>query len=373
MQCVTPVNLILYHYFVKMQKIPHHAAMQQLTQQIKNWSKDFGFQQVGISGIDLGQHGEHLQAWLAKGYHGDLSYMASHGEKRWRPELLVENTQSIISVRMDYLQHKPTPRTIPDYPQQGVIARYALGRDYHKTLRKRLQKFAEKISLEIDNLGYRAFVDSAPVLERAVAEQAGLGWIGKNTMLINKQAGSFFFLGELFTDLPLIADAPVSHHCGSCQACLNICPTQAIVAPYQLDARLCIAYLTIEYTGIIPEELRDKIGNRIFGCDDCQLICPWNRYAQLSKEDDFKIRHHLDQLSLLELFAWSEQTYLHKTEGSPIRRIGYEGFLRNIAIGLGNAPYSTAIVQALQEKKSIVSNLVQEHINWAINKQLLQQ
>ena len=299
--------------------------------------------------------------------------MASHGEKRWRPELLVENTQSIISVRMDYLQHKPTPRTIPDYPQQGVIARYALGRDYHKTLRKRLQKFAEKISLEIDNLGYRAFVDSAPVLERAVAEQAGLGWIGKNTMLINKQAGSFFFLGELFTDLPLIPDAPVSHHCGSCQACLNICPTQAIVAPYQLDARLCIAYLTIEYTGIIPEELRDKIGNRIFGCDDCQLICPWNRYAQLSQEDDFKVRHHLDQLSLLELFAWSEQTYLHKTEGSPIRRIGYEGFLRNIAIGLGNAPYSTTIVQALQEKKATVSNLVQEHINWAIKKQLLQQ
>jgi epoxyqueuosine reductase len=353
-----------------MQKIPHHAHMQQLTQHIKQWGKDFGFQQVGISGIDLGQHGKHLQAWLDKGYHGDLAYMASHGEKRWRPELLVENTQSIISVCLDYLQHKPTPRTVPNYPQQGVISRYALGRDYHKTLRKRLQKFADKIRTETDNLGYRAFVDSAPVLERAVAQQAGLGWIGKNTMLINKQAGSFFFLGELFTNLPLISDTPVSHHCGSCQACLSICPTQAIVAPYQIDARLCISYLTIEYQGIIPENLRPKIGNRIFGCDDCQLICPWNRYAKLSVEDDFKTRHQLDQLSLLELFSWSEQLYLDKTEGSPIRRVGYEGFMRNIAIALGNAPYSHTILNALINKKPIVSNLVQTHIDWAINKQL---
>lgn len=353
-----------------MHKIAHYDEMKALSAQIKAWGLDFGFQQVGISGIDLGQHGQHLQNWLDKGFHGDLAYMAAHGAKRWQPERLVENTQSIISVRMDYLTHKPAPRTVPHYPQQGVIARYALGRDYHKTLRKRLQKFAQKISLEVGDRGYRAFVDSAPVLERAIAEQAGLGWIGKNTMLINKQAGSFFFLGELFTNLPLIADEPTSHHCGSCQACLTICPTQAIVAPYQLDARLCIAYLTIEYTGSIPEHLRSLIGNRIFGCDDCQLICPWNRYAQLSAEDDFKARHQLDQMSLLELFSWSENTYLAKTEGSPIRRIGYDGFMRNVAIGLGNAPYDSNIIAALEAKKEMVSNLVQEHIDWAINAQI---
>ncbi|MCB1659332.1 MAG: tRNA epoxyqueuosine(34) reductase QueG [Pseudomonadales bacterium] len=352
-----------------MQKIPHYDEMTQLTANIKAWGQAFGFGQIGISGIDLQQHGQHLQHWLHKGFHGDLHYMAAHGEKRWRPELLVENTQSIISVRMDYLHHKPAPRSVPHYPQQGVIARYAQGRDYHKTLRKRLQQFAEKIKSEVNELGYRAFVDSAPVLERAVAEQAGLGWIGKNTMLINKQAGSFFFLGELFTNLPLIADTPTSHHCGSCSACLTICPTQAIVAPYQLDARLCISYLTIEYAGSIPVELRPLIGNRIFGCDDCQLICPWNRYAKLSAEDDFKARHGLDNLSLLALFAWDEATYLHKTEGSPIRRIGYEGFMRNIAIGLGNAPFDEQIVQTKKKKKQNMSILVQEHIDWAINRQ----
>ena len=352
-----------------MQKIPHYDDMSQLSANIKTWGLEFGFGQVGISGVDLGQHGQHLQNWLNKGFHGDLNYMAVHGAKRWQPELLEPNTKAIISVRMDYLTHKPAPRTVPHYPQQGVIARYALGRDYHKTLRKRLQKFAQKISQEVGHMGYRAFVDSAPVLERAIAEQAGLGWIGKNTMLINKQAGSFFFLGELFTDLPLIADQAVSHHCGSCHACLTICPTQAIVAPYELDARLCISYLTIENKGIIPPHLRSLIGNRVFGCDDCQLICPWNRYAKLSAEDDFKARHGLDSLSLLELFAWSEQTYLDKTEGSPIRRVGFDGFLRNIAIGLGNAPYDPNIIVALESKKEKVSNLVQEHIDWAINEQ----
>ena len=352
-----------------MQKIPHYDEMKHLTANIKAWGQTFGFQQIGISGIDLQQHGQYLQNWLNKGFHGDLHYMAAHGEKRWRPELLVENTQSIISVRMDYLNHKPAPRSVPHYPQQGVIARYAQGRDYHKTLRKRLQQFAEKIKFEVNDIGYRAFVDSAPILERAIAEQAGLGWIGKNTMLINKQAGSFFFLGELFTNLPLIPDQPVNHHCGSCTACIDICPTQAIVAPYQLDARLCISYLTIEYNGSIPIELRPLIGNRIFGCDDCQLICPWNRYAKLSAEDDFKARHGLDNLSLLALFAWDEATYLHKTEGSPIRRIGYEGFMRNIAIGLGNAPFDKQIVQALHHKKQNMSILVQEHIDWAINRQ----
>lgn len=354
-----------------MQKIPlQQQDMVQLTAQIKQWGLELGFGQVGISGIDLGEHPQHLQNWLDKGFHGDLSYMAAHGVKRGRPDLLEVYAQRVISVRMDYLVDKPKPRAIPEHPNQGVIARYALGRDYHKTLRKRLQKFGEKIINEVGDMNYRPFVDSAPILERAVAEQAGLGWIGKNTMLINKHAGSFFFLGELFTDLPLIIDQPTSAHCGSCQACIDICPTQAIVAPYQLDARLCIAYLTIEFTGSIPEHLRAQIGNRIFGCDDCQLICPWNRYAQLSHEDDFKARHSLDNTSLLALFSWTETNYLAKTEGSPIRRIGYEGFLRNIAIGLGNAPYSPEIITALKERLSNVTILVQEHILWAINQQL---
>lgn len=353
-----------------MQKIPlQHPDMTQLTAKIKQWGLELGFQQVGISGVDLGEHPQNLQNWLDKGFHGDLGYMAAHGAKRGKPDLLEAYAQRVISVRMDYLVEKPKPRSIPDHPQQGIIARYALGRDYHKTLRKRLQKFGEKIISEVGDMNYRPFVDSAPILERAVAEQAGLGWIGKNTMLMNRQAGSFFFLGELLTDLPLIIDTPISAHCGSCQACIDICPTQAIVAPYQLDARLCIAYLTIEYTGSIPEHLRAKIGNRIFGCDDCQLICPWNRYAQLSHEDDFKARHGLDNASLLDLFSWTEKTYLAKTEGSPIRRIGYEGFLRNVAIGLGNAPYSPIVVHALQTKLNDVTILVQEHILWALKQQ----
>ena len=343
-----------------MQKIPlQQQDMAQLTTQIKQWGLELGFQQVGISGVDLGEHPQHLQNWLDKGFHGDLNYMAAHGAKRGRPDLLEAYAQRVISVRMDYLVDKPKARSIPENPHQGVIARYALGRDYHKTLRKRLQKFGEKIISKVGDMSYRPFVDSAPILERAVAEQAGLGWIGKNTMLINRQAGSFFFLGELFTDLPLIIDTPTSAHCGSCQACIDICPTQAIVAPYQLDARLCIAYLTIEFTGSIPEHLRSKIGNRIFGCDD----------AQLSHEDDFKARHGLDNISLLELFSWTEKTYLDKTEGSPIRRIGYEGFLRNVAIGLGNAPYSENIVAALQAKLHSSTDLVQEHIFWALNQQ----
>ncbi|PTQ89498.1 tRNA epoxyqueuosine(34) reductase QueG [Agitococcus lubricus] len=352
-----------------MQKIPLLHDMQSLTQEIKRWGHELGFQQVGISGVDLGQHGQHLQNWLAKGYHADLDYMASHGAKRWQPDLLEPYTQRIISVRMDYLVDKPAPRTISSHPQQGVIARYALGRDYHKVLRKRLQKLAERIETHIQDLEYRAFVDSAPVLERAIAEQAGLGWIGKNTMLINRQAGSFFFLGELFTNLPLIIDQPSSAHCGSCSACLDICPTQAIVAPYQLDARLCIAYLTIEYTGVIPEHLRSLIGNRVFGCDDCQLICPWNRYANLSQEVDFQVRHQLDRVSLLTLWSWTEAEFLQRTEGSPLRRIGYQAFMRNIAIGLGNAPPSKTIIEALQQKQPMVTEMVQEHIIWAIKQQ----
>lgn len=352
-----------------MQKIPDDNTMSALTADIKHWGRELGFQQVGISGIDLGQHGQRLQDWLARGFHGELDYMASHGAKRWRPELLEPGTQRIISVRMDYLSAKPAPRTIPHYPQQGVIARYALGRDYHKVMRKRLQKLAEKIMQASGDMGYRAFVDSAPVLERAIAEQAGLGWIGKNTMLINRQAGSFFFLGELFTTLPLIIDQPTSRHCGSCQACLDICPTNAIVAPYQLDARRCISYLTIEYQGSIPLELRPLIGNRIFGCDDCQLICPWNRYAQLSAESDFQPRHRLEQSSLLDLFNWDEATFLARTEGSPIRRVGYYGFLRNVAVGLGNAPHSPDIIRALQARLEHVPVLVQEHIIWALAQQ----
>ncbi len=349
------------------ERIPAADPMTALALRIKSWGRELGFQQVGISDVDLGEHPRHLARWLAKGYHGDLEYMAAHGEKRGRPDLLQPGTRRVISVRMDYLAEKPEPRRIPYEPNTGVISRYARGRDYHKTMRKRLQQLAERISAEIGEHGYRAFVDSAPVLERAVAEQAGLGWIGKNTMLIHRDAGSFFFLGELFTDLPLPVDAPVSAHCGSCSACLDICPTRAIVAPYELDARRCISYLTIENRGPIPEEFRPLIGNRVFGCDDCQLICPWNRYARLSGEKDFQPRHGLERLTLAELFAWTEAEFLHKTEGSPIRRTGYAGFLRNVAVGLGNAPGSPEVLAALRSRRDDLSDLVREHVNWALD------
>ena len=342
-----------------------------LAAQIKQWGQELGFQQVGITDTDLSQAETHLDNWLANDFHGTMDYMQRHGHKRSRPALLQPGTRRVISVRMDYLPESGNEMNkVLDKPLAAYISRYALGRDYHKLMRNRLQKLADLIHAEIGDFGYRAFVDSAPVLEKALAEKAGLGWIGKHSNLINRKAGSWFFLGEIYTDLPLPIDDPATAHCGVCHACLDICPTQAIVAPYQVDARRCVSYLTIELHGPIPEPLRPLIGNRIYGCDDCQLICPWNRFAKLTDEKDFNPRHRLNRQELLEVFAWTEQEFLTKTEGSAIRRIGYERWLRNIAVALGNAPKSETIIQALKIKLSHVSELVQEHITWALKQQL---
>jgi epoxyqueuosine reductase len=340
---------------------------QQLSLEIKQWGLELGFQQVGISDTDLSDAEQHLHSWLEKDYHGEMQYMSAHGLKRSRPALLQENTRSVISVRMDYLyQAASDSQPILDNPSAAFISRYALGRDYHKVLRNRLQKLAEKISAQMGEFGYRAFVDSAPVLEKAIAEKAGLGWIGKHSNLINRQAGSWFFLGEIYTDLPLVADKAASNHCGQCQACLSVCPTQAIVAPYQVDARRCVSYLTIELHSSIPETLRPLIGNRIYGCDDCQLICPWNRFAKLSAESDFKPRHKLDTATLLELFTWSETEFLQKTEGSAIRRIGHERWLRNIAVALGNGKNQPQVIEALNAMQNHSTELVKQHVDWAL-------
>jgi epoxyqueuosine reductase len=341
-----------------------------LATQIKLWGQELGFQQVGITDTNLAQAESHLTNWLTKNFHGTMAYMQRHGYKRSRPELLHPETQRVISVRMDYLpEASQVMHNTLQNPLSAYISRYALGRDYHKLMRNRLQKLAEYIEHDIGAFGYRAFVDSAPVLEKALAEKAGLGWIGKHSNLINRKAGSWFFLGELYTDLPLPVDQPATQHCGDCRACLDICPTQAIVAPYQVDARLCISYLTIELHGAIPEKLRPLIGNRIYGCDDCQLICPWNRFAKLTSENDFNPRHRLNNQELLEVFAWSEQEFLRRTEGSAIRRIGYERWLRNIAVALGNAPKSELIIAALISKRLSPSELVREHVQWALDRQ----
>ena len=342
-----------------------------LAAQIKQWGQDLGFQQVGITDTDLSQAETYLDNWLANDFHGTMDYMQRHGHKRSRPALLHPGTRRVISVRMDYLPESGNEMNkVLEKPLAAYISRYALGRDYHKLMRNRLQKLADLIHAEIGDFGYRAFVDSAPVLEKALAEKAGLGWIGKHSNLINRKAGSWFFLGEIFTDLPLPIDDPATAHCGVCNACLDICPTQAIVAPYQVDARRCISYLTIELHGSIPEPLRPLIGNRIYGCDDCQIICPWNRFAKLTDELDFNPRHRLNSQELLEVFAWTEQEFLTKTEGSAIRRIGYERWLRNIAVALGNAPKSEIIIEALKIKLSHVPELVQEHVSWALEQQL---
>ncbi|MEM7027676.1 MAG: tRNA epoxyqueuosine(34) reductase QueG, partial [Pseudomonadota bacterium] len=324
----------------------------QHTRQIKEWGKELGFQQLGITHTDLGQDETHLQEWLRKGFHGDMHYMHTHGTKRTRPQKLIPGTISVISARMDYLppssQH---PKQVLNDNNLAYVSRYALGRDYHKLMRNRLQKLADKISEHYGEFGYRCFVDSAPVLEKALARNAGLGWIGKHSNLINPKAGSWFFLGEIFTDIPLEIDEPFQkEHCGSCNACINICPTKAIVGPKQVDARRCISYLTIELRDSIPEEFRKMIGNRVYGCDDCQLICPWNKFATHTEEDDFRIRHGLDTPTLVELFAWSEAEFLKKTEGMAIRRIGYECWLRNLAVGLGNAPTSETVIAALRSR-----------------------
>jgi epoxyqueuosine reductase len=338
---------------------------------IKAWSMELGFQQTGITDTNLAEAEQHLEHWLAKGFHGEMEYMARHGVKRSRPELLQPGTIRVISVRMDYLPEAGSEMSVNlDKPQAAYISRYALGRDYHKLMRSRLQKLADKIQTKIGSFGYRVFVDSAPVLEKALAEKSGLGWIGKHSNLINRKAGSWFFLGEIYTDLPLPVDQPASNHCGECRACLDICPSQAIVAPYQVDARRCISYLTIELHGSIPEELRPLIGNRIYGCDDCQLICPWNRFAKLTDEKDFHPRQRLNSQELLALFAWTEADFLQLTEGSAIRRIGYERWLRNIAVALGNAPKSELIVEALKNKLAYPSGLVKVHVQWALARQI---
>ena len=345
----------------------HAPDLVQLAASIKLWGRELGFQQVGIASIDLGEHEAHLQRWLDAGYQGEMDYMASHGSKRSHPDELVPGTLRVVSLRMDYLPGDTRMAEQLASPEKAYVSRYALGRDYHKLIRKRLQQLAERVQEAIGPFGYRAFVDSAPVLEKAVAERAGLGWIGKNTLVINRKAGSWFFLGELFVDLPLPVDPPhTSEHCGRCSACLDICPTKAFVAPYVLDARRCISYLTIELKGAIPEDLRPLIGNRVFGCDDCQIVCPWNRFARPSEQGDFRPRHQLDSAELASLFRWNEEEFLSRTEGSPLRRAGYERWLRNLAVGLGNAPSTVPVLEALQARREHPSALVREHVAWAL-------
>lgn len=340
--------------------------LEDLVQDIRHWAGELGFQQLGITGVDLGMHETYLQKWLDAGYHGSMDYMARHGSKRARPQELVPGTLRILSLRMDYMSGDTQPLTVLSSPHKAYISRYTLGRDYHKLMRKRLAQLAQRIETAIGG-DYRAFVDSAPVLERAVAEHAGLGWIAKNTMLINAEAGSWFFLGEIFTNLPLPIDEPQSSkHCGSCTACLEACPTRAFTGPFQLDARKCISYLTIEHHGRIDPQLRPLMGNRIFGCDDCQLCCPWNKFARPTDERDFRPRHGLADAELVELFLWDETAFLRNTEGSAIRRIGYERWLRNLAVALGNAPSSDAVIDALLHRRDYPSELVQEHVAWAL-------
>jgi len=337
-----------------------------LAENIKAWGKVLGFQQVGICDVDLQQYESHLQSWLEKGYAGEMNYMLEHGMKRARPAELMPGTMRVISVRMDYLPPNAKFAHTLKNKQQAYISRYALGRDYHKLLRARLKKLGEKIKTECKELNFRPFVDSAPVLEHALAEKAGIGWTGKHSLTINKEAGSWFFLGELFVDIPLPVDKAVEENCGNCNACITICPTQAIVEPYVVDARRCISYLTIEQKGAIPEQYRSLIGNRVYGCDDCQLICPWNRYATITDEADFHPRQKLMSRELIDLFAWDEPTFLKNTEGSAIRRIGFERWQRNLAVGLGNAPYSIQIVSTLQDALKHATDLVKEHIQWAL-------
>ncbi|EKF75951.1 (Fe-S)-binding protein [Alcanivorax hongdengensis A-11-3] len=342
----------------------------ELKQQIQQWGRELGFQQIGVADIDLADAEQQLKDWLANGYQGDMDWMAAHGNKRSRPAELEPGTLRVISARMDYLPPDTQPVKILQQKDKAYVSRYALGRDYHKLIRKRLAQLGARIREAVaDSELARAFVDSAPVMEKPLAAKAGLGWQGKHTLLLNREAGSWFFLGEIYTDLPLPVDAPGEDHCGKCRACITVCPTDAIVAPYQLDARRCISYLTIEHDGSIPEDLREGIGNRIFGCDDCQLMCPWNRYSQHSGESDFHPRHGLGDSDLVTLFGWSEAQFLERTAGSAIRRAGYHKWLRNIAVALGNAPYSEDIVAALKARSEYPDETVREHVAWALKKQ----
>ncbi len=338
-----------------------------LAADIKQRGKAIGFQQVGITDIELSQASSHLRNWLAAKFNGEMTYMERNLELRDDPSQLQPDTIRIISVRMDYLTNSSDPEAVMANPELGFVSRYALGRDYHKLMRKRLQQLASQIETLIGEHSYRVFVDSAPVLEKALAEKAGLGWIGKHSNLLNREAGSWFFLGEIYTSLPLPVDHPVKQHCGDCNACIDICPTQAIVAPYRVDARRCISYLTIELKGSIPIEFRSPMGNRIYGCDDCQLVCPWNRFAKLTQEDDFLPRHQLDTPLLLDLFMWDEAEFNFKLQGSPIRRIGHERWLRNISVALGNGPKNQQVIEALTFRLEQSSEMLTEHVLWALN------
>ncbi len=339
----------------------------ELVPRIRAWARELGFDGVGIAAADLSTAEPGLIAWLAAGFHGDMDYMARHGLRRARPAELVPGTVSVISVRMNYRAAgaRDADDVLAD-PSLAYVSRYALGRDYHKVLRNRLQALADRITQAVGPFGHRVFTDSAPVLEVELATRAGLGWRGKHTLTLSREAGSFFFLGEIYADLALPADTPVSAHCGSCTRCIDVCPTQAIVAPYRLDARRCISYLTIEHDGAIPEELRPALGNRVYGCDDCQLVCPWNRYSRPAGIPDFDVRHGLDAAALVDLFAWTESDFATRMEGSAIRRIGFERWLRNLAVGLGNAPTTPAVVAALRARADDASALVREHVGWAL-------
>ena len=344
-------------------------GLRSLRERMNDWAAEFGFRQVGVTDCDLGLAETRLLEWLAHGWQGDMDYMAAHGTRRARPAELVPGTLRVISLRMNYFPEQAADSwTVLGEGEKAYVARYALGRDYHKVLRSRLQKLCDRIADEIGEFSYRVFTDSAPVMEVELAIKAGLGWRGKHTLVLNREAGSWFFLGEIYTDLPLPVDSPQSDHCGTCSRCIDICPTQAIVAPYQLDARRCISYLTIEHKGDIPEDLRPLMGNRIYGCDDCQLVCPWNRFAQKADAPDFAVRHGLDAAGLVELFSWSEEEFGRRMEGSAIRRIGHERWLRNIAVGLGNAPTSGAVIAALEGRRDHPSALVRNHVGWALKR-----
>ncbi|MBI5911473.1 MAG: tRNA epoxyqueuosine(34) reductase QueG [Betaproteobacteria bacterium] len=339
-----------------------------LARAVKAWGIELGFQAVGIADIDLTAAEGRLAEWLAAGFHGEMDYMARYGLKRARPAELRPGTLRVISARMNYQPQAAEGWSVIGSPDKAYVARYATGRDYHKVMRARLRRLARRIEREIGVFGHRVYTDSAPVMEVELAAKTGLGWRGKHTLLLSRDAGSYFFLGEIYTDLPLPADAPVADHCGSCSKCLAICPTGAIVAPYRVDARRCISYLTIELKGAIPPELRALVGNRVYGCDDCQLACPWNRYAEVSGEPDFRVRHGLDDAELVGLFAWSERQFRQRMAGSAIHRIGFERWSRNLAVGLGNAPTSTAVVGALRSRADDPSPLVREHVAWALQR-----
>ena len=337
-----------------------------LRQRLSQWAEELGFASVGVTDCNMAPHDDRLNQWLKQNYHGEMSYMSHHAELRQQPERLHDDIRSIISLRMEYRPAGVDPDQILSTPDKAYISRYALGRDYHKLIRKRLATIGKRLEAAAGGQ-HRAFVDSAPVLERGAAEKAGLGWIGKNTMLLNAKAGSWFFLGEIYTTLDLPRDPPQEQgHCGTCSACLSACPTGAFTGPYQLDARRCISYLTIELKGSIPEDLRPMMGNRIFGCDDCQLVCPWNKFSPPTAETDFQPRHQLDDRSLCELFLWTEDEFLKRTEGSAIRRIGHARWLRNIAVALGNAPTAPNILAALQKRADHPDPIVKEHVHWAL-------